>query len=379
LKDQLSVTQFAPADRSPQEEIQRQAQLLFASPDFRRLADLTPDPVLVLNQNRQIVFANAAALSIAAAAGHKEPYGMRPGEAFSCEHAYANDCGCGTSSFCRYCGAVRAILSALRGEEALEECLLTQEDSGDAFIFMAYASPYRLEGEQFTLFMLRDISHEKRRQILERLFFHDVRNTLTALHGWVHVLDDMASGDQLKMVSHTLNELSSELIDEIRAQEQLIRAESRLLAVQLDSVDSLKILQEIQEYYQKHSVAREKTIVIDPGTQSVVFKSDASLLRRALGNMVKNALEAVGPGESIKLGCMVARDRVHFQVHNPGFIPADVQAQIFKLSFSTKGKDRGLGTYSMRLFSERYLKGKVSFTSLPEKGTTFTASYPLEP
>lgn len=59
-------------------------------------------------------------------------------------------------------------------------------------------------------------------------------------------------------------------------------------------------------------------------------------------------------------------------------MPYDVQLQVFQRSFSTKGIGRGLGTYSIRLLSERYLSGRVSFTSTPEAGTTFYAWYPLE-
>ncbi|MFA7348153.1 MAG: ATP-binding protein, partial [Desulfurivibrionaceae bacterium] len=54
-----------------------------------------------------------------------------------------------------------------------------------------------------------------------------------------------------------------------------------------------------------------------------------------------------------------------------GCMPENVQLQIFQRSFSTKGTGRGLGTYSIKLLGERYLKGRVSFTSTPEKGTTF--------
>jgi signal transduction histidine kinase len=64
-------------------------------------------------------------------------------------------------------------------------------------------------------------------------------------------------------------------------------------------------------------------------------------------------------------------------VHNPVYIMPEIQLQIFQRSFSTKGSGRGLGTYSIRLFSERYLKGKVSFTSNPQEGTTFRVQYPL--
>ena len=59
-------------------------------------------------------------------------------------------------------------------------------------------------------------------------------------------------------------------------------------------------------------------------------------------------------------------------------MPHVVQLQLFQRSFSTKGLGRGLGTYSMKLLSERYLGGRISFTSTEEAGTTFTASYPRQ-
>jgi sensor histidine kinase regulating citrate/malate metabolism len=62
---------------------------------------------------------------------------------------------------------------------------------------------------------------------------------------------------------------------------------------------------------------------------------------------------------------------VKFSVHNSKYIEPEVQNQLFKRSFSTKGVGRGFGTYSMKLFGEKYLKGKVWFESSPENGTTF--------
>jgi sensor histidine kinase regulating citrate/malate metabolism len=58
-------------------------------------------------------------------------------------------------------------------------------------------------------------------------------------------------------------------------------------------------------------------------------------------------------------------------------MPRSVQLQVFNRSFSTKGAGRGLGTYSMKLLTERFLGGRVWFTSTREAGTTFYASYPL--
>ena len=70
---------------------------------------------------------------------------------------------------------------------------------------------------------------------------------------------------------------------------------------------------------------------------------------------------------------------VEFSVHNPNPMPRNVQLQVFQRSFSTKGSGRGLGTYSMKLLSERYLGGRVSFESNEESGTVFRARYPVTP
>ena len=56
---------------------------------------------------------------------------------------------------------------------------------------------------------------------------------------------------------------------------------------------------------------------------------------------------------------------------------AKVKAQVFQRSFSTKGEGHGLGTYSIKLLTERYLKGTTGFTSSAENGTEFFVRIPL--
>jgi len=68
---------------------------------------------------------------------------------------------------------------------------------------------------------------------------------------------------------------------------------------------------------------------------------------------------------------------VVFSVQNPGVMPHTTQLQIFQRSFSTRGPGRGTGTYSIKLFGEHYLKGKVWFSSSEEEGTTFFLSLPI--
>lgn len=373
----MGDTEFASAERSTQDQIRRQSRLISRSRQFNWFASLIPDPVLVLNQNRQIVFANPAAASVFDGLGNGDPFGLRPGEALRCEHALAATCGCGTSAFCRYCGAVTAILASLPGGQDVQECRITQHGNGEPLLFLCYAYPLNISGEAFCLFIMKDISKERRMQIFERVFFHDIKNTLAALNGWVDLLKDADSPERVREVSRVLAQLSSDLVDEVNAQELLTGAEGNRLAISITNLDSLSLLKETAASYRQHDIARGKLIALDPQAASVHLRSDAALLKRVLGNMIRNALEAIGEGETVTLGCVARNNEVSFLVHNPGTIPADVQPQIFKWSFSTKGKGRGLGTYAMRLFSERYLRGSVSFTSTPEHGTTFEARYPL--
>jgi hypothetical protein len=377
MENRSLATEFASPERSEPAELKRHYKLLIRSRQFKKFAGIIPDPVLVLNRNRQIVFANDAALDVIGKITHGDPAGLRPGEALHCQHALSAACGCGTSSFCRYCGAVKAILSSLRGEEDLQECLVTQ-DVGDTLLFMCYTYPLVLGSENFSIFLLRDLTKERRMQILEHVFFHDIKNTLTALNGWVDLLKDVEGPEHVREASRVLVQLSSDLIDEVNAQEQLIDAESNRLSRYISTVDSLVILKELQAQYLKHDIAAGRHIVIAGDAESIAMKTDASLLKRVLSNMVRNALEAVSDGDTVTLHCNRNETMVHFQVDNPGLIPPEVQSQIFKWSFSTKGKGRGLGTFGMRLLSERYLGGRVSFRSTPDLGTRFEACYPLD-
>jgi len=142
----------------------------------------------------------------------------------------------------------------------------------------------------------------------------------------------------------------------------------------------LELLLDIVSAYVNHRLAKSRRLHIAPDVEDVRFYTDKALLGRVLGNMVKNALEAIEPDEIVTIGCQRVEDTfIEFWVHNPTVMPDAVKRQIFRRSFSTKGPGRGLGTYSMRLLTERYLQGQISFTSCQEEGTTFRVRYPLAP
>jgi signal transduction histidine kinase len=99
-------------------------------------------------------------------------------------------------------------------------------------------------------------------------------------------------------------------------------------------------------------------------------------LLRVLINIVKNALEATPPHGRIRLWCEREESSITFKVWNVGEMPPEVALRVFQRYFSTKDQGRGLGTYSIKLIGEQYLKGSVDFTTSSE-GTVFSFRLPV--
>lgn len=366
-----------PQQNAPQ-GVQQQARLFAERILARELLDAMPNIVLVLNREGRAVYMNTSALKLLGLKDERSLLGLCYGEVLGCVHAFEMMGGCGTTKFCETCGAAHAILSSQCGRAAAEEWRITQQQDDDvnALVFQVRATPFEIQGEQFTIFACVDISDAKRRRVLERIFFHDVLNTAGMLLGTVELMLGMDSDAVIGELEQKASRLARRLVNEIKAQRDLAEAESYELSVTPASIHSLEFLQQIGDMYEQRKIAEERHIHIAENTEEVTFISDPTLLGRVIGNMVKNALEASLPGQTVTLGSKVVGEEIELWVHNDAFIPREVGLQIFQRAFSTRGTGRGLGTYSMKLLSQRYLGGEVSFTSSEEEGTIFKAQYP---
>ena len=161
------------------------------------------------------------------------------------------------------------------------------------------------------------------------------------------------------------------LVNEIKAQRLLLAAESGELESKPEPVSAREILQHVKQMYRSAAGKAGCDIEFEGDELDATIETDATVLQRVMGNMLKNALEAARPGQIVQLGVDATPERVTLWCHNDEAIAREVALQIFQRNFSTKGSDRGLGTYSMKLLGERVLGGEVSFTSTPERGTRF--------
>lgn len=369
-------TEFATAERAGAAEIEASFRSLADSELMVKVLDALPHQVMILNQRRQITYGNAAALAWGHAHGRPAIVGLRPGEMLGCDVAALAPAGCGTAESCRNCGAAKAILGALDGRKGNEECRLTRTEASlsDALDLRVCATPFQWRGREHVVFVACDIADEKRRQVLERVFFHDIMNTA----GGIMTMAEMLSTGDLLLdeVKDDLTTACNALMHEITSQRVLVAAENNVLAVQMTPMDSDTFLGALAQTFRNHRVAHGRHIRLADDSAHVHFTSDEALLSRVVGNLLKNALEASPEGRTVTLACAETAGRITFTCHNEQAMPREIQLQVFQRSFSTKGRDRGIGTYSIKLLTERYLGGKVSFTSTPEAGTVFSVELP---
>ena len=253
---------------------------------------------------------------------------------------------------------------------------MLDKDGCTALDLDVMATPVTIGEEVFTVLALRDVSSEKRRYVMERVFFHDVLNSAGGIRGLAALLQDGTTPVAEQEYKGWMVNLADNLIEEINHQRRLLDAERGDFSPVFEPVDLIELLRDVVRLYEKHERTPDRRIVLEEGP-IVTLSTDRPLLRRIVGNMILNALEASGRGDTVTVSVRCIPEAVQITVTNPGEIPDDVQLHLFKRSFSTKGKKgRGIGTYSMKLFGERYLRGKVDFSS-GNGITTFSLQLPL--
>lgn len=368
-------THFAPALRSTSDQILKENEFVASQKLFGEILGAISGISAVIDNNRQIIYANSDFLDFLGLKTLDPILGLRLGEAVSCIHSGEESSGCGTSVACTYCGAVNVFLESQKtASKSTKECRISTVVDGKhiSWDLNVTSSPITLSGNLYYIFTIHDISHEKRRSALERIFFHDLLNSAGGLNGLLTILKDGSTPEEAPELINLSEEASRDILDEIMSHRLIRAAEDGDLQVNIEPVNSIELLDSSIGKISSHEVGQNKQVMLAGNSANINFETDRMLFQRVIINLLKNALEATQKAGTVVAGVEDQGDRIRFWVKNDEVIPVDVQMQLFQRSFSTKGQSRGIGTYSIKLLTENYLKGKVSFISSETEGTVFS-------
>jgi two-component system, chemotaxis family, CheB/CheR fusion protein len=207
---------------------------------------------------------------------------------------------------------------------------------------------------------------------------HEIRNPLAVLFLQADLLDEElreCAPDQHAQLLPVLGEIKSYL----RRLEDIVQDYLSLVRVATVSREPLNLgalvhdfAQELAAECEAHGIPLERDGIRELGEVAL----HPNTFRRALLNLVDNAMEAMPQGGTLTLRGRQTEAQVQLEVSDTGTgIPAEQQARIFEPLYTTKPGGTGLGLYLVRETVMAH-GGTITVASEVGRGTTFTITLP---
>jgi signal transduction histidine kinase len=208
---------------------------------------------------------------------------------------------------------------------------------------------------------------------------HEIRNPLGVLFLHIDLLEEEfrnPSAESPRLIPQTFREIRTALA-RLDALVQDYLALVRVGAVE-PSVQDLgaavrEWTREVYDLAAQHGVSLQLAGLETAG--ALAFH--AGTLRRAVLNVVQNALEAMPQGGSLTVECLRTTTAVELRVSDSGVgIPAERVTRIFEPLYTTKPGGTGMGLYIVQQTLTAH-GGSITVESVEGQGSTFTLILPV--
>ena len=209
-----------------------------------------------------------------------------------------------------------------------------------------------LNGELCRIALMQDITKEKKLEAeitrLDRLNLvgemaagigHEVRNPMTTVRGFLQLLGKKERYAQ----DRAYFELMIEELDRANSIITEFLSLAKDKAVNLEKKDLNKILKSIMPLIRADGLITDKYIELKAG-KIPKLSLDEKEMRQVVINLVRNGLQAMQPGQILKMETFIEEDQVVLAVKDQGTgIPDNIIDKIGTPFFTTKDSGTGLG------------------------------------
>jgi two-component system, OmpR family, heavy metal sensor histidine kinase CusS len=278
---------------------------------------------------------------------------------------------------------------ALRGIRPVEEMATTARHITSTNL----RERIRMEGYPFELASLAATFNEmldRLEESFERISLfsadiaHDLRTPVNNIRGETEVaLARERSSDEYREVLGSCLEEAVRLSELISDLLFLARAESPLTHLRREPVDVGQLLNGVREYYEASAADNGIVLTTALGEKPVIGEMDRTLIQRAVGNLISNAVAHTPAGGSIVLGADAEASAIRIEVADTGIgIPSEALPRVFdrfyRVDSSRSKASGGTGLGLAIVHSIMVLHGgKAEIASQPGQGTRVTLRMPI--
>ena len=201
---------------------------------------------------------------------------------------------------------------------------------------------------------------------------HEMRNPLSSIKMNLQALSAKVAGDAM----HTeLAEIASEQVARVERMLAELLHYGKPLQLRPTALRFADVAREVIDLTRRDAQAKDLVIEVSDETHGMHLWADAEQLKRALTNLLENALQASPAGGRVELAARI-RDGVEISVadRGPGLPPEGV-AQLFQPFFTTRDEGTGLGLANVKKIVECH-GGAVFALNRPDGGARFGLRLP---
>ena len=203
---------------------------------------------------------------------------------------------------------------------------------------------------------------------------HEIKNPLTPMRLSVQSFQRKFNPEDPD-IEQKVQEFSKTLIQQIDTMSSIASAFSNFAKMPAQKSENLNVVEVVNLAL---DIFSEDYISFVKEQDEIIAKFDRTQLIRVVTNLVKNAIQAMPKDVNPKIEVKVKEENkmVYILVSDNGLgISNENKEKIFEPKFTTKSSGMGLGLPIIKNIVETY-DGKITFTSVEGKGTTFEVTFP---
>jgi PAS domain S-box-containing protein len=286
---------------------------------------------------------------------------------------------------------LKAFMQSKELTEANLEICLQPSRSKKITVIASINTVHQQDVNPYLCVVVTDLTERKQAEVAKDEFIslasHQLRTPATLVKQYINMLIDGLFGELNNVQIEALQKANDGNERELKIVEDLLKVaqiDAGKVALNKSYIDINNLIKQIIAEYKERLEKKDQKIIYDTDSVPVIAHADPSLIRTVIENLIDNASKYMFEKGTITISCEGSDESAVFSIRDEGVgISKKEMPKLFqkfsRLSndLSVKVGGNGLGLYWVKRVIDLHAS-KITVSSTPGKGTTFTVTLPKE-